>query len=79
MARGWESKSVEEQQSEFASSRAKKDALSQEEEQRLLRRQSLELNRARVLEQLKRSQNPRYTEMLNSELEQLERELAADQ
>jgi hypothetical protein len=33
------------------------------------------LNRARVLEQLKRSHNARYTEMLNQELEQLEQEL----
>ena len=79
MARGWESKSVEEQQSEFANSRERKGSLSLAEEQRLLRRQSLELNRARVLEQLKRSQNPRYTEILNRELEQLDRELAADQ
>ena len=44
-----------------------------------LHRQSLELNRARVLEQLKRSQNPRYTELLKRELEQLDRELASDQ
>jgi hypothetical protein len=80
MARGWESKSVEEQQSEFGkSSGEKKGPLSPDDEQRMLRRQSLELNRARVLEQLKRSQNPRYTEMLNRELEQLDRELAPEQ
>jgi hypothetical protein len=80
MARGWESKSVEEQQSEFGkSSGEKKGPLSPDDEQRMLRRQSLELNRARVLEQLKRSQNPRYTEMLNRELEQLDRELVPEQ
>jgi hypothetical protein len=79
MARGWESKSVEEQQSEFGKNSGEmKSALSPDEEQRLLRRQALELNRARVLEQLKRSQNPRYTEMLNRELEQLDAELAAN-
>ena len=78
MARGWESKSVEEQQSEFGkSSGEKKGPLSPDDEKRLLHRQSLELNRARVLEQLKRSQNSRYTEMLNKELEQLERELGS--
>jgi hypothetical protein len=78
MARGWESKSVEEQQSEFGNSPGeKKGPLSPEDEKRLLHRQSLELNRARVLEQLQRSQNARYTEMLNWELEQLEQELAA--
>lgn len=80
MARGWESKSVEEQQSEFGkSSGEKKGPLSPDEEKRLLHQQSLELKRARVLEQIKRSQNARYTEMLNRELEQLERELAAQQ
>lgn len=78
MARGWESKSVEEQQSEFGKgSGEKKGPLSPDDEKLLLHRQSLELNRARVLEQLKRSQNPRYTEMLNRELEQLESELAS--
>ncbi len=80
MARGWESKSVEEQQNEFGkNSGEKKGPLSPEDEKRLLHRQTLELNRARVLEQIKRSQNPRYTELLNRELEQLERELAAPQ
>ena len=79
MARGWESKSVEEQQNEFAKSSEKKGPLSPEDEKRLLRRQSLELSRAHVLEQIRRSQNPRYTEMLNRELEQLERQLAANQ
>ena len=75
MARGWESKSIEEQQSEFGKNSERKQTLSAEEEQRVVRRQSLELNRARVLEQIKRSSNPRYTEMLNRELEQLDREL----
>ncbi len=80
MARGWESKSVEEQQSEFGKRFGeKKGPLSPDDEKRLLHRQSLELNRARVREQLKRSQNPRYTELLKSELEQLDRELASDQ
>jgi hypothetical protein len=80
MARGWESKSVEEQQNEFGkTSGEKRGPLSPDEEKRLLHRQSLELNRARVLEQLKRSQNPRYTELLNRELEQLDRELASNQ
>ena len=80
MARGWESKSVEEQQNEFGkNSGEKKGPLSPDDEKRILHRQSLELNRARVLEQLKRSQNPRYTELLKKELEQLDRELASDQ
>jgi len=42
MARGWESKSVEEQQSEFGkNSGEKKGPLSSEDEKRLLQRQSL--------------------------------------
>ena len=70
MARGWESKSVEDQQSEFGKdSAAKREPRSPEEEQRLAKRQAVELGRAHVQEQLKRSQNPRYTEMLNKELQ----------
>ena len=76
MARGWESKSVEEQQSEFkrASEDERRQARERGEKQK--ERRALELKRARVLEQLGRSPNPRYTEMLRKELRQLEAELA---
>ncbi|HLH05770.1 MAG TPA: hypothetical protein VKW78_00885 [Terriglobales bacterium] len=77
MARGWESKSVEEQQSEFAKSSENKGARSPEEEKRMHLRKELQLKRARVLEQLQRSQNARYTELLNRELQEVERDLAS--
>jgi hypothetical protein len=37
--------------------------------------QALRLNRARICEQLARSSNERYTQLLNSELEQIDSEL----
>lgn len=38
--------------------------------------QALKLNRARICEQLSRSSNERYIQMLNSELQQIESDLA---
>jgi hypothetical protein len=78
MARGWESKSVEEQQNESL-----QQSVSQDEKERLTRVkaekmrniQALQLNRARIREQLERSSNDRYKELLNRELEHLEQQL----
>jgi hypothetical protein len=72
MARGWESKSVEEQQSQLTA-----PPLTKEEKERLKKAQdaekarqlqALQLTRARVVEQLERSSNERYNELLNREL-----------
>ncbi len=79
MARGWESKSVEEQldlarqQREHAAERpvSPDDAVKKQERERL------RLARARVAEQLARSRNERYTEMLRQELASLEAAEAA--
>lgn len=78
MARGWESKSVEEQQSEAAhaiTSAEQKDILTKQKAERARKLQGLNLMRARVREQLERSQNPRYKEVLQSELEEIEKQI----
>ena len=78
MARGWESKAVEEQiQSAavnpitFNSPRKK----SEHEVTRQRTRQGLELMRSRVKQQIERTQNDRYREMLHRELTALDQQL----
>ena len=78
MARGWESKSVEEQQSQAQNqsvSQDEKDKLSREKAEKARKIQALKLNRARIREQMERSTNDRYKELLGRELEHLEQEL----
>lgn len=78
MARGWESKSVEEQQSQAQNqtvSQDEKDKLSREKAEKARKVQALKLNRARIREQMERSTNDRYKELLGRELEHLEQEL----
>ena len=77
MARGWESKSVEEQQNEAAAitSAEQKDIITKKKAERARKLQGLTLMRARVKEQLERSQNPRYVEVLRSELEQIDKQI----
>jgi hypothetical protein len=79
MARGWESKSVEEQQSEFGkgSARQAKAQQSPEDKKRSQRLETLQLARANVLRQLETSQNERHKALLQQELDQLNIELSA--
>jgi len=82
MANGWESKSVEEQQTlqqEMVNSQAVAEVKEQQarqnaEDQRKV--QALKLTRARICEQLARTSNERYTLLLNTELQQIDGELA---
>jgi hypothetical protein len=79
MARGWESKSVEEQQSEAAKpalTSEDKERLTKEKAERQRKVQALNLMKARVKEQLERSQNARYNELLQNELGHIEKQLA---
>ena len=77
MARGWESKSVEAQQAEAGEkSSRKRPPLSPEEAARLREKQSLQLSRQRVLQQLQVSQNPRHRQLLEASLAELEEKLA---
>jgi hypothetical protein len=77
MARGWESKSVEEQQAEAVSTTDKSrrqltpDQLAKRREQ-----DGLILTRKRVLQQLESAQYPQHRKMLESALSELDAKLA---
>jgi hypothetical protein len=76
VARGWESKSVEEQQAEAASTPARqKPPLTPEQSAQQRERQGLVLSRKRVLQQLEAAQNPRHRKMLQDALADLDAQL----
>lgn len=76
MARGWESKSVEEQQAAAATQTESKQRLTPQQAARKQEREALELSRKRVLQQLESVQNPRHRQMLESALTDLDSRLA---
>lgn len=83
MAKGWESKSVEDQQIENQEQIASPESVI-DDKLRLMRAkaeearkvQALKLTRARICEQLSRTSSERYTTLLNTELLQIDGELA---
>jgi hypothetical protein len=75
VARGWESKSVEQQQDEAASKSERHELLTPEQIAERQRRQGLELSRQRILQQLQVACNPRHRQMLEAALAELERKL----
>jgi hypothetical protein len=79
MARGWESKSVEDQQAEAEVRREKPaaPALGEAERQRLAKRAALGLSRARVLQDLQAACHPNHRAMLEQSLAFLDAEIAA--
>jgi hypothetical protein len=79
MARGWESKSVEDQieTAEGRTSRNHAVRLTEEQIKVLRERESLELSRTRVLRDLATVTHERYREQLQSALKHLEDRLAA--
>jgi hypothetical protein len=77
MARGWESKSVEEQQSEAISSKDKSHkALTPEQANRKRLEDGLELKRKAVLQQMQVARNPQHRKMLEDALADLDGQLA---
>ena len=76
MARGWESKSVAEQQAAANTQTEAKQRLTQEEATRKQRELTINLSRQRVLQQLQSIQNPRHRQMLESALSELDNRLA---
>jgi hypothetical protein len=78
MARGWESKQVE-AQIESARDPQHGSSLdrSPDAQQKQREREKLLLSRAYIQHQIEASANSRYTEALNSALEEIERKLAA--
>lgn len=79
MARGWESKSVEAQieESEHEPSAQESHSISAEETQSNLKKADLTLSRKRVLQQLERSTNERYSELLRRTLASLDAQIGA--
>jgi hypothetical protein len=76
MARGWESKAVEQQQELSAQPQVRKKKLTPEQVRSRQRREELMLSKAQVLQQLQTSQNPRHREMLQRALADLDQHLA---
>jgi hypothetical protein len=78
MARGWESKAVE-SQIEAAAARTEQSRVNQMRAADISRqreRESLELSRTRVLQDMEKAANPRYKEMLEQSLGFLDQKLA---
>ena len=77
VARGWESKSVEEQQAQAVSAPGPvRPPLTPAQIASQRRRQGLVLSRQHVLQQLQAAQNPRHREILQSALADLDAQLA---
>ena len=76
MARGWESKSVEQQQAEALSSSKARVALSPEQKAMERNKEAVRLARSRVLQQLTTVQNPHHRQMLEKALVDLNEQLA---
>jgi hypothetical protein len=77
MARGWESKSIEQQQAEREDQgKPARPPLSHEQQERNRRHQGLLLVRERLRQQLARANNPRHQQMLQQALSDLETQLA---
>ena len=77
MARGWESKAVEDQIEEGhrRTDEAIKVSATAETRARLLRLDSLKLSRSRLLEQLERASHPAHREVLMKGLRAIEKEI----
>jgi hypothetical protein len=76
MARGWESKSVEEQQAVAVTTPPAKIPLTPDQIAKQWQVQGLLLSRQRVLQQLQSVENSRHREMLESALSDLDTRLA---
>ncbi len=78
MARGWESKSIEQQQEEMADQRKPRGAPIPKDQQKLNRdRDGLLLSRQRLTQQLSTATNPRHREMLQQSIAELDQQLAS--
>jgi hypothetical protein len=72
VARGWESKSVEQQQDDARSSAEPKSPLTLEQKKSESRKEGLKLSRSRILEQIRSTENPRYRQILEQSLAELD-------
>ncbi len=79
MARGWESKSVEDQIASASEGRAAlRPTLTMADRERLARLHGLRLSRSKTLADLEKSRDDRHRAMLQKSLEFLDNELAKD-
>jgi hypothetical protein len=77
MARGWESKEVESQQEEFSRAKRDRPKLTPEQLVRERKRDSLELQRTRVIRELENCKNDRVRQTLEEGLKYLESQIQA--
>lgn len=79
MARGWESKSVEQQQEEMAEQRKRtvRAPMSADEQLRNRKREGLLLSRERLGHELKAAVNPRRRQMLEQAIAELDGQLSS--
>lgn len=78
MARGWESKSVEQQQDAMLErSKPARPALSPEQRERDRKRQGLLLSRSHLSRQSEAATNPRHRQMLTDAIAELDRQLSS--
>jgi hypothetical protein len=78
MARGWESKSVEQQQSEMEErSQPIRPPLSPEQRERDRKRQGLLLSRTHLTRQLETAEKPGHRQMLAASIAELDRQLSS--
>jgi hypothetical protein len=76
VARGWESKQIEDQQAEAGRSSLRSgQPMTPSEAARLRAKESLRLSRQRVVQQMAASTNPRHRELLELELNALDQKL----
>jgi hypothetical protein len=77
MARGWESKSVEEQQSQASiSSSGTKERLTPEQSAKRRQQADLQLARKHILDRLQAAQNQRHRKMLEGALAELDERIS---
>jgi hypothetical protein len=76
VARGWESKSVESQQAEAEERVLRLPSLTPEEAERKARKESLLLQRSRLLREIQSACHPRFRGQLEAALAHLDGELA---
>jgi hypothetical protein len=79
MARGWESKGIEEQQAEARESRSPSNRKRRTPEEIVKHQASdaLKLSRSRIVQQLETAQNPAYRKTLEAALAELDRKLSS--
>ena len=78
MARGWESKSVEQQQEEMSERRKTvRPPISPDEQQRNRKREGLLLSRKRLTQQLQAAGNPRHRRILEDAIAEMDSQLSS--